>query len=278
MDFTRRDFLARSAAGLAGAALLPDLLAAAPLKVKIGTCHASLETAKKAGIDGVQVGGGGAAEKLGIADPKTIKSHKDQMAATGLQVCSIMMSVLNSNPLAEEPRSQAWLEQCVDAAKELGAKVILVAFFGKGDLSKGKDLKKEAVDAIIPKLKAVAPRAKDAGVILGLENTISAQQNLDIIERVGSPAVGVYYDVYNLFHKGYDPAAEIRLLKDRICEIHFKNGGQYLGEGKIDWKAVGEALKAINYDKWIVLETSNPSKDVVADDRKNAEWIRQLLA
>jgi hypothetical protein len=40
---------------------------------------------------------------------------------------------------------------------------------------------------------------------------------------------------------------------------------------------VAQAIKDINYKKWIVLETSNPSKDVVADDKKNAQYIRKLF-
>jgi len=39
---------------------------------------------------------------------------------------------LNSNPLATDPRGPAWLEQSIDAAKDLGAKVILVAFSAGG--------------------------------------------------------------------------------------------------------------------------------------------------
>ncbi len=279
MDLTRRDFLRHTAAGVAGAALLPRLLAAEAPKPKLGTCHASLAQAKQSGLDGIQAYAGGPADVLDIATPARIELLKRQMGQTGLQVCSIMMGLLNDKPLATEPRSQAWLEQCVDAAKALGAKVILVAFFGKGDLRQGKTgMKKDAVEAIIPKLKAVAPKAADAGVILGLENTITAQCNLEIIERVGSPAVQVYYDVFNLTGCGYDVVAEVKALgNDRLCEFHFKNGNQYLGEGKLKWEPVAEAMQAIKYDKWIVLETSNPSKDVVADDRRNADYIRKLF-
>jgi hypothetical protein len=38
------------------------------------------------------------------------------------------------------------------------------------------------------------------------------------------------------------------------------------------------ALKDINYAGWIVLETSSPSKDPVADARRNADFVHRLLA
>ncbi|MCX5685711.1 MAG: TIM barrel protein, partial [Planctomycetota bacterium] len=97
-------------------------------------------------------------------------------------------------------------------------------------------------------------------------------------DAIGSDAAGIYYDVYNLTNNGYDIPAEIRLLKDRICQFHFKNGSDYLESGKVKWEPVAAAMKEINYKKWIVLETSNPSKNVVADDKKNAEYIRKLFA
>ena len=41
---------------------------------------------------------------------------------------------------------------------------------------------------------------------------------------------------------------------------------------------MGASLKAIDYDGWIVLETACPSKDRTADCKKNAEFIRKLMA
>jgi len=281
MLMTRRLFLKGTAAGLAGAAVATRVPAAdgnPGARIRIGSCHIGLAGAKDAGLDGVEVGVGGAADTLQIADPKVREKYKQEMKETGLVICSFMMGLLNSNPLASDPRGQAWLEQSIDAARDLGAGVILVAFFGKGSLKEGDAVKKADVDVVVQRLKAVASRAKDAGVVLGIENTISARDNLEILDRVGSDAVGVYYDIYNLAGQGYDCPAEIRLLKDRICQVHFKNGPDYLESGKVKWEPVAAAMKEIGYQKWIVLETSNPSKNVVADDKKNAEYVRKLFA
>jgi len=59
--------------------------------------------------------------------------------------------------------------------------------------------------------------------------------------------------------------------------FHFKEGPNYLGEGKIDWKPVAAAIREIGYEGWIVLETSSPSKDRVADARRNAQFVRKLF-
>jgi len=282
MILTRRGFLAGTAAGLAGAALARELMAAEgiPAKIRIGARHfgGNLENAKKAGLEGVEVGVGGPADKLQIADPARREKIKEQMKATGVVVSSLSMDLLNGNPVATDPRGPAWLEQCIDAAKDLGAIGILVPFFGgQSSLHDGKGLIKERVDALVGRMKEAAPKAKAAGVCLGLENTCSAKQNLEILDLIASDGVGVYYDIGNSTGGGYDVPAEIRELKSRICMFHFKDGGSYLGEGKVKMEPVGEALKAIDYKGWIVLETSCPSKDAVADCKRNADFIRKLL-
>lgn len=278
MSLSRRTFLSASA-GLAGAALLPQSLGAqtATRKIRIGTCTLGLEAAKQAGLAGVEVRVGDAADQLEIAKDAVRARYKEQMQKTGLLIPSFMMGLLNSYPLASDPRGPAWLQQSIDAAKDLNTKVILVAFFGKGSLGNRGNIKKPEVDVVVERLKAAAPRAQDAGVILGIENELTAQHNAEILDRVNSPAVQVYYDVGNLTNNGYDVPAEIRFLKDRICQIHFKDGPNYLGQGKVKFPEIAQALKDINYDKWIILETSNPSRDGVADCRKNAQFIRTLL-
>lgn len=274
---TRRNVLKSSAAMAAMAAMPSILQAQTEPRLRIGSCSLDLERAKAAGLDGVEVGVGGAADTLQIAEPQRREQLKEQMKKTGLSISSFMMGLFNSYPLASDPRGPAWLEQSIDAAQDLGAKVILVAFFGKGSLLQGKELKKADVDVVVERIKKAAPRAKDKGVILGIENTVSAQQNVEILERINNDAVKIYYDVYNLTGMGYDVPAEIRYLKEKIAIFHFKNGPQYLGEGKLQFDPIRDAINDIGYKGWIVLETSSPSKDGVADAKKNADFIRKLF-
>jgi L-ribulose-5-phosphate 3-epimerase len=278
----RRTFLKGTLAGLAGGEMLATLAADAPgtstqPALRIGSCVVDLEQGKRAGLDGVEIRVGDPAEKLRIADPAVRQQYREQMASTGLAISSFMMGLLNSNPLATEPRAPAWLEQSIDAARDLGVRVILVAFFGKGNLLQDGQLKPGDMEAVVQRLKAAAPRAKDAGVILALENTLSARQNVELLERIGHESVRIYYDVGNSNTRGYDVPAEIRFLKDRIACFHFKDRDSYLGEGSLQFEPIAAAIKAIAYRGWIVMETASPSKDPVADARRNAAYIRRLF-
>ncbi len=107
---------------------------------------------------------------------------------------------------------------------------------------------------------------------------MNAAENQRILDRIGHAAVQVYYDVYNLgVTRGYDVPAEIRSLKGRIAEFHFKNGPQFLGEGKLQFEPIAEAIKEIDYRGWIVLETSSPTKNPIADARRNGQFVRRLF-
>lgn len=276
---TRRQFLqaAAAAGGLAALARWTPALGAETADIRIGSCMLDMEKAKQVGLDGVELRVGDAADTLEIAQPEVRGRYKHQMEQTGLVVSSLMMGLLNSYPLASDPRAPKWLEQSIDAAKDLGAGVVLVAFFGKGSLLEGDQLKRADVDIVVERLKAVAPRAEESGVILGIENTLSAAQNAEILDRIGSPAARVYYDVGNTTNQGYDVPVEIRFLKERIAIFHFKDNPHYLGEGKVQFGPIAEAIHDIGYKGWIVLETTSPSKDPVADARRNAAFTRKVL-
>lgn len=282
MTGTRRSFLGQSAGAIAGAALWPRLSSArepAP-GLHFGACVVGLEQGKEAGLDGVEVPVGGPADRLEISRPEVRARYKDQMRRTGLPISSLMMGLLNECPLATDPRGPAWLEQTIDAAHDLGAKVILVAFFGNGDLlDRAGRAKEDDVKAVVDRLAAAAPRAKDAGVILGIENYLDARQNARILDQIGHPSVKLYYDCYNTgATRGYDVPAEIRFLKDRIAQFHFKNGPDFLETGKLRFEPIAAAIKEIGYRGWIVLETSSPTRDAVADARRNAAYARKLFA
>ncbi len=287
MSSTRREFLGGTLGGVTATAFsarifgtTPAMAAEGKSALKIGGCTVNLEEGVRCGLDGVEVRVGEPADRLEISRPEVRRRYKDLMERTSLPISSLMMGLLNDCALATDPRAPAWLEQSIDAAHDLGARVILVAFFANGDLL-GPDgrLKESDVDSVVARLKAAAPRARDAGVILGIENYLNAEQNARILDRIGHDSVKIYYDCFNTGGtKGYDVPAEIRFLKGRIAQFHFKNGPDYLETGKLRYPPIAAAIKEIGYRGWIVLETSNPSHDAVADVKRNAEYTRELFA
>jgi sugar phosphate isomerase/epimerase len=189
-----------------------------------------------------------------------------------------MLADFNTYPLATDPRASVWLEQAIDAAADLQARVILLAFFSKGDLL-GPDgqVKADELTEAIARIKKAAPRAADRGVVLAVENYLDGKANAELLDRVDHPAVQLYYDCYNTgVTKGHDVPADVRLLGPRIAQFHFKEGPRLLDRAR--HAPIAKAIRDIGFKGWVVLETSSPSNDVVADTRTNAAIVRELFA
>ncbi len=165
----------------------------------------------------------------------------------------------------------AKLQYLAETCPKLGSNVILVPFFGGGQI------KDEHITAprFLDGLKTAAETAENEDVYLAIESTLSADQHQQIIDQVGSKHVGVYYDMGNATGLGFDSPAEIRSLGKSIVQMHIKDtGGNHAGEGDVDFTAVFEAAHAIGYDSWFVLET--PGKDdPIASAAKNMNFVRE---
>ena len=151
--------------------------------------------------------------------------------------------------------------------------MLLLPFFGKWALQTREEMEYTG-DA----LRELAPEAEKADVILGLENTNSAEDNVRIMDRAHSRNVLVYYDVGNSTRNGFDIVKEIRWLgKDRICQIHLKDNPNYLGEGSIQFVPIVAAIRDIGFTGYAVLETDSKSAATLEGDlRKNLAYIRGL--
>jgi len=226
---------------------------------KIGACDwslrarqnpAALEVAKTIGLDGVEVSFDGE-DQFDLRDAQVRRQYQEVSKRLGIAIPSLAMGVLNRVPYATEPEAERWVAECVDVMAAMNVKVVLLAFFGKGNIIDNQELQGN----VIRRLKKVAPKAEKAGVVLGLETRLDADAHLRILDAVGSPAVQVYYDVANMTNGGYDVPAELRRLgRDRICQIHMKENGCLLGDGKVDFPGIKQAIDAIDYRGWLILE------------------------
>jgi L-ribulose-5-phosphate 3-epimerase len=233
----------------------------------------SIALAKALGFDGVQVSIGKGTDKLPLSDPALQKIYLDESKRVGLPVESLCLEILHRNYLKSDPLGQRWVADSIPIARSMGVRVVLLPFFGKGALETTVEM-----DKVGDTLKEIAPAAEKAGVILGLEDTNSARDNVRIMDRTKSNAVLTYYDVGNSTKGGFDVVEEIRWLGGaRICEVHLKDNPHYLGEGKIDFRAVVNALADVGFDGWAQLETECPTS-VEDGMRRNLKFIRRLIA
>jgi len=188
-------------------------------------------------------------------------------------VASLAMGVLNDIPHKSDPRTERWVDQAIDVCQAMRTDIILLAFFGNGDLK--NDAK--GTDDVVSRLKNIAPKAEKAGVTLAIESWLSAAAHMAIVDRVGSPAVKVYYDVGNSNMMKYDIYQEIRTLSGQICQFHAKDYDDLYGKGSIDFPRVREAMDEAGYRGWFVMEGTKMPLGVEESCRYDAEYLRTIF-
>ncbi len=256
-----------------------------PLPLKIGHRAASMKMVgdfdvfrmarQMPGLMGVelQVTGG----RPNLCDRDALRRYRREANRWGMMVPSVAgvwdrgVSIMGSSAAGEN------LTTAIRVAESLGACVALVAFFRNN----APDMKDESsYGPVVEVLKRAAPPAAEAGVTLGLENSLSPADNKKLVDLVDHPVVKVYYDPYNMAHYGH--AAEaipgIKLLgKDRICQVHVKNAGQLIAEpGPVDWPEAFRALNELGYEGWYVFESQHKDHaHVIEATVKNIAFVRK---
>jgi L-ribulose-5-phosphate 3-epimerase len=243
--------------------------------LKLGANPDAIPLASRLGFDGVQVSFGRKLidDKMPADNPGTISRYLALSKQFNLPIDGTCVDRLHDNGLKSDKLAPKWVSDSIRLTKELGTRVLLVPFFGRWALQSQSEM-----DYTGDALRDLAPEAEEAGVILGLEDTISAEDNVRIMERTRSKNVLVYYDVGNSTKAGFDVLKEIRWLgKDRICQIHLKDNPHYLGEGNIQFAPIMRAIKDIGYTEWANLETDAHPETLDADLRKNLGYIRNVI-
>jgi L-ribulose-5-phosphate 3-epimerase len=244
--------------------------------LNLGADPEAVPLAAKLGFAGVQISFGRKLvdDKMPVDDPAVIARYLSLSQQYKIPIDGTCVDRLHDNGLKSDPLAPKWVLDSIRLTKALDTKVLLLPFFSRWALQT-----KAEMDYVGDALRDLAPEATKAGVILGLENTISAEDNVRIMERSRSASVLVYYDVGNSTEAGFDPVKEIRWLgKDRICQFHLKDNPHYLGEGSIQFGPIMRAIRDIQFSGYANLETDVPAKQLDADMRRNLAYIRNVMA
>jgi L-ribulose-5-phosphate 3-epimerase len=176
-------------------------------------------------------------------------------------------------PDADMDASVRFVSDCLRVCAALGAAGVLLPHFDRENI----DVSAAAEVAFIGGFKRCAPVAEELKVYATLETSFSVEQLQRIVDAVDSPYVGVYQDVANALHYGHEPVDMLTRLGKRISMIHIKDkGGELLGEGEVDWDKCIAAIKDIDYDGWLVLET-RATDDPRRAASENLKFIRSAI-
>src|SRR6476469_6842308 len=288
MLISRRDFVSQAAMA---AVIVPGSIprtspgAAAPLRIGMTDWNlgkrgdiTKIALAREIGLDGIQVSLTFPTDgSPHLRDPKTQADYKQAALENGIQICSLAIGSPGKSrlPLHTNPAAAILLVEAVEVARSIGTTNILLPILGDSHIHMENQ---QEVDIFVAMMKEVARYAEKAGVVVALEDWISAEDNLRLLDAIGSDAVGVYYDARNIKSRLHDPYGEPARLGKRINQIHVKNGPMLMRDKDImDWPRLAQEYQDIGYRGWYVLETDSPSGDLVADTRANIEYVRSTF-
>jgi L-ribulose-5-phosphate 3-epimerase len=254
-----------------------------------GDVKRSFKLAAQAGADGLEIACDDpeAIESIlssrGVAEIARLKkTHKLEVPSIGLGLLREGESLFGDDAVVEEAKNV--IQQAVGAAREIGAGVVLVPFLGKAVIEVEKEL-----DRVVGNLEELAEAAEAASVTLGIESTLNVDQQKYLLSHLGAyESVKVYYDTGNALSRKFDPAIFLRDLgPDNVCQMHFKDvrlGEEgtppdfdvALGEGDVDFPAIANAIQAMHYPGWVIVETP-ATDDPLAAAKANLTFARQVL-
>jgi L-ribulose-5-phosphate 3-epimerase len=302
-SMSRRHFLGRAGVVAAAGVLAPGMPtwaeeAGAPAqpvvdhRYKIGVCDwmilkrqklGAFKWTDQIGADGVEVDMGSLGDRetfdSQLADPAVRRQFLDEARKFDLEVCSIAMSGFYAQSLAERPTVPRMVQDCIDTMKAMNVKVAFLPLGVPSDLVKHPELR----PAVVERLKAAGAKAKEAGVVIGVETALDAAGDVKLLDDIGSPGVRIYFNFANALQNGRDLCEELQTLgKDRICQIHCTDeDGVWLQDNtRLDMPKVKQTLDAMDWRGWLVIERSRSaqnSRDVVWNFGANTRYLKSIF-
>ncbi len=172
-------------------------------------------------------------------------------------------------------------------ARELGAPCLTTE--PGGPVEPGSSWQK-ALQLFVEGLKPVAEHAENEGVLLLIEPEPDlliekAEQFLELMQHIDSPAVGLNFDVGHAYCVGDDPAATIPRLARWIRHFHLEDIAatrvhEHLipGSGAIDFRATLRAIRDIGYQGWLTIELYPYVDDPDQAARQARQYVTEVLA
>jgi len=247
-----------------------------PANMSLKDCF---KLAKEAKFDGVEVAIAEEGEITLSSTKRDIQKIVKISRSIGVEISSLATGLfwdysLTSNNSSEREKAKRIVKKMLEVASWLGVDTILVVP-GAVDVFFIPDFPVVSYDLVYERsfqaLKELSSFAESYKVNIAIENVwnkflLSPIEMKHFIDSIGSPYVGVYFDVGNVLQIGL-PEQWIKILGSRIKKVHVKDFKKSVGTaegfvnllyGDVNWPDVISALKEIGYNSYIIAELFPP--------------------
>jgi sugar phosphate isomerase/epimerase len=223
------------------------------------------QLAKDIGADGVEVDMGPLGQRAmfanGLTNAATRQQFLDQAHELNLGIASIAMSGFYAQSFVQRTNVLQLVQDCIDTMLAMNVKVAFLPLGVNSDLLKHPNLRPQ----VVGRLRAVGKQAELAGVVIGVETELDADQQIKLLDEIGSPAIKIYYNLANAIQHQRDCVAELQKLgKDRVCQIHLSNQDAHWlqNDTLVNAPEIKSALDKMGWQGWLVIERSRDTNDV----------------
>lgn len=173
---------------------------------------------------------------------------------------------ITSKNKAVREKGIEYLKRTIEMISYMGGKLFGGVNFGPWCclMEDGEDDKRPYYENSVNSVRQVAKTAEDYNIIYAVEviNRFeqflfnSVDEAIAYVDAVGSPNVKIHLDTFHMNIEEDNIEEAILRAGDKLGHFHFSENNRKLpGKGHIDWDGVINALKKINYDKNIIIES-----------------------
>ncbi len=188
--------------------------------------------------------------------------------AAGLEcnVCSVLTSGLSliADDAAVRRKTRTHLADAIAAAAEAGVRIVAGPLYSPVGYFSGKRRTADEWSRAVEAYQELGPTLALHGVTLAIEplnrfetyflNTAADARAL--CDEVGHSSIGILFDTFHANIEEKDIAAGYRRVGPRLKHVHTcENDRGIPGTGHVNWKSVFDALREVNYDGWLTIES-----------------------
>ena len=243
----------------------------------------AISLAKELGADGVEVDMGGLGNRPTFDNQLLIDSVRSQFLKTakelGVEIFSLAMTGYYAQSFCNREEYIRSIEDCIATMKLMNVTTAFLPLGVQCDLKKNPRVR----DSVITRLRMAGKMAEKAGVVIGIETSLSAAEEVTLLKQIGSPAIKIYFNFSNPLKEGRDLITELKILgKDRICMMHASNKDSVWlqNDPQINMVQVKQALDEMGWTGWLVVERSrdaNKPRDVKGNYGANTSYLKKIF-
>jgi D-psicose/D-tagatose/L-ribulose 3-epimerase len=220
-----------------------------------------LPTIKDAGFDGVEIP---------LLRPKELQaaSIRKAVEANGLETNCCTALVDGHSLISDSPdirrRTQQHLRDVAKAAAEAGAKIVCGPLYSPVGYLPGRRRTGDEWKWAVEGFQAVGETLAAHQVTFAIEplnrfetyflNT--AADAAQLAKQIGHPNIGILFDTFHANIEEKNIAAGYTTIGPYLKHVHTcENDRGIPGSGHVEWKEVFQALRSLDYDGWLTIES-----------------------